>query len=198
MGAEHPLVFLNGYYPSCPGRPCGHRRRGRGRQAAELLLEAGLTRLGGIFKSDDMQGPLRHRGFAQALEARGLFLDPRDVCWFTTGSKPRFLLEEPGLSFLGRLGSPLQGLVCYNDEVALQLLEQLTSRGLNVPGDLSLVSFDNSAYAGICSPRLTSLSHPKEAFGREAAEKLLRMIRGLREESAVLPWELVRRESVRG
>lgn len=193
-----PLVFINGYYPQLP--QAVHvvtDDEAGGSQAAEILLEAGLTRLGGVFKSDDMQGVLRHEGFMKALRARGLSPRPQDVCWFSTGNKPRFLLEEPGKSFLDSLGGRVEGLVCYNDEVALQLLEQLALRGLSVPEDLSLVSFDNSAYAAVCSPKLTSLSHPKEAFGREAAGKLLRMMRGLGEKSAVLPWELVWRESVK-
>ena len=61
----------------------------------------------------------------------------------------------------------------------------------------AVISFDNSAFASVCHPRLTTLSHPKDEFGRVAAQKLLRMIGGSPEESAVLPWTLVERESVR-
>lgn len=194
-----PFVFINGYYPelSQAVHVVTDDEAG-GFQAAEILLEAGLTRLGGIFKSDDMQGHMRHQGFEKALKAHGLCAAPENVCWFTTENKPRFLLEEPGLSFLRDVSCHLDGLVCYNDEVALRTLEHLAQIGLQVPRDLSLVSFDNSAYAGICSPKLTSLSHPKETFGQEAAAKLLKMMQGYREESTVLGWELVRRESVRG
>ena len=40
------------------------------------------------------------------------------------------------------------------------------------------------------------LNHPKDDFGALAAQKLLHMIAGEREESAVLPWSLVERESL--
>ena len=41
-----------------------------------------------------------------------------------------------------------------------------------------------------------TLNHPKDDFGALAAQKLLHMIAGEREESAVLPWSLVERESL--
>ncbi|MEG2481486.1 MAG: substrate-binding domain-containing protein, partial [Clostridia bacterium] len=87
--------------------------------------------------------------------------------------------------------------VCYNDDIALMLIEQLSQLKLSVPNDISLISFDNSAFAGICHPKLSTLAHPKDAFGQEAAEKLLRMISGSAEKSSCLPWELVMRESIR-
>ena len=193
-----PYVFINGYYPQLPRNiHIVTDDEAGGRQAVELLVSKGHTRIGGIFKSDDMQGHLRYQGFAAALHAFGLPVPEERVCWFATESKKHFLEDAQGAAFLDALPRATDALVCYNDEIALMLLERLEQRHLSVPKDLSLVSFDNSAYAGICTPKLTSLSHPKEQFGRIAAEKLMRMMQGNKEESAVLPWELVQRESLR-
>ena len=192
-----PYVFINGYYPqlSRSVHVVTDDETG-GRRAVDLLVSKGHTRIGGIFKGDDMQGHLRYQGFAAALHASGFPASEKRVCWFTTENKKRFLEEAPGAAFLDALPRAADALVCYNDEIALMLLEQLEKRRLSVPRDISLISFDNSAYAGICSPKLSSLSHPKEQFGRIAAEKLMRMMRGGKEESAVLPWELIERESL--
>ena len=93
-------------------------------------------------------------------------------------------------------GKGLEAIVCYNDEVALGLCAALRERGCKVPRDVSIISFDNSAFAGLAHPALTTLNHPKDDFGALAAQKLLHMIAGEREESAALPWSLVERESL--
>lgn len=192
-----PFVLINGYYPQL------HKHvhvvtddEAGGRQAVELLVQRGLTRIGGLFKSDDMQGHLRYQGFTAALRDFGLPILDDSICWFSTENKRLFLREEAGRNFLARLQGRLDALVCYNDEIALQVMNCLSGEGLSVPGDLSIISFDNSAYASICSPKLTTLAHPKDEFGRIAARKLLRMMHGEKEESVALSWELMERESV--
>lgn len=193
-----PVLFINGFYPQL--RRNVHvvtDDEGGGRQAVEMLLSKGFRRIGGIFKSDDMQGRLRYQGYAAALQAAGRPCGEDRVRWFNTENKRGFLEEEAGASFLRCVKRDMDALVCYNDEIALLLLDRLEALGVSVPGNLSLVSFDNSAFASVCKPKLTTFSHPKDAFGREAAAKLLRMIAGSAEESVVLPWTLIERESVR-
>jgi GntR family transcriptional regulator, arabinose operon transcriptional repressor len=193
-----PVVFINGYYPQLPNAVyvVTDDLKG-GRMAAGYLADKGFTRIGGLFKSDDMQGHLRYQGFSAELQDRGLRVRDEAVCWFTTENKRRFLRDETSADFLRGLETDVEAVVCYNDEIALELLEVLSERHLSVPKDISLISFDNSAYAAICHPKLSSLSHPKDEFGRVAAEKLLRMIAGHKETSAVLPWKVIERNSVR-
>lgn len=193
-----PFVFLNGYYPQLQHIPhmVTDDEQG-GRQAVDALFAKGIERIGGIFKSDDMQGHLRYQGFSQALQLRGLSQRDEAVCWFSTENRRSFLREATGQAFIKGLKGRVDALVCYNDEIALQLMDALREAGLSVPKDISLISFDNSSYAGICAPKLSSFAHPKDEFGRIAATKLLRMISGTKEVSAVLPWELVERDSIR-
>ena len=162
--------------------------------AARALLDSGHTRIGGIFKRDDMQGQLRCAGYREALEQRGLPPQENDLLWFTTDTQRDFVDLPEGQAFLRALGDRLDALVCYNDEAALLVARFLRENGLSQ--QISLVSFDNSAYASLCQPALTSLDHPKDAFGRLAAQKLLRMIAGEKQENAEMPWTLVTRESV--
>lgn len=191
-----PFVMINGAYPEL--KPCTQVMmddEAGGREAAEHLISHGARSIGGIFKSDDIQGHLRYRGFAEALQRSNLPVSDCAVCWFATETRDRFLLE-PKQQILQAIPH-LDGIVCYNDQIALRLLETLSQQNIRVPEDVSVVSFDDSAYSTICHPRLTTLRHGKEAFGRLAAQKLLRMMDGEREGSSVLPWELVVRESAR-
>jgi len=193
-----PVVFINGYYPQLPNAVyvVTDDMQG-GRMAAAYLADKGFTRIGGLFKSDDMQGHLRYQGYSAELQERGLRVRDETVCWFTTENKRRFLRDETSADFLQSLQTDVEAVVCYNDEIALELLDVLSEKHINVPRDVSIVSFDNSAYAAVCHPKLTTLSHPKDEFGRVAAEKLLNMMAGKKETSAVLPWKMIERNSVR-
>lgn len=197
---EHniPFVFINGYYPQLPHAiyVVTDDLEG-GRMATAYLADRGYVRIGGIFKSDDMQGHLRYQGFSSEMQDRGLQVRDENVCWFSTENKKRFLRDETGAEFIQSLQNGVEAVVCYNDEIALELMDVLAEKGMSVPADISLVSFDNSQYASICHPKLTSLAHPKDLFGRVAAEKLLNMMAGKKETSAILPWEMIERESVR-
>ena len=191
-------MFINAFYPQLPKAVyVVTDDEAGGRMAAAYLAECGFKRVGGIFKSDDMQGHLRYQGFSAELQERGLHVRDEGVCWFTTENKRRFLRDETGAEFIRSLKNGVDAVVCYNDEIALELMEVLEEQRLSVPRDVSLVSFDNSTFSAVCHPKLSSLSHPKDDFGRVAAEKLLNMMAGKREQSAVLPWTLVERDSVR-
>lgn len=192
-----PVVFINGYYPQLKRNVhVVTDDEAGGRLAAQTLLERGFERIGGIFKSDDMQGHQRYQGYAAALQEAGREVSDELLQWFATESKQRFLTDAAGTAFIERLARDADAVVCYNDEIALMLMEQLERMGVPVPQRLSVISFDNSAFANICHPRLTTLAHPKDAFGRKAAHMLLDMIGGANVQSAVLPWQLVERESV--
>ena len=88
-------------------------------------------------------------------------------------------------------------IVCCNDEIANSLLLQLRKRGLRVPEDIAIVSFDNSFYSELSPAPITSLSHGGENAGRTAAQTLLRQMAGEYCQSVQLPWVLVERESSR-
>ena len=192
-----PVVFINGYYPQLPKAVyVVTDDLGGGRMAAAYLVRNGFKRIGGIFKSDDMQGHLRYQGFSAELQERGLHVHDEYVCWFSTENKRRFLRDETGADFMRSLKGGMDAVVCYNDEIALELMAVMEENHLAAPRDVSIVSFDNSPYAAVCHPKLTTLAHPKDEFGRVAAEKLLNMIAGRRETSAVLPWTLIERDSV--
>ena len=84
-----------------------------------------------------------------------------------------------------------------NDEIAYFLEQQLHRRGLSVPADVALVSFDNSNYSELAPVPITSLSHGGENTGRTAAQMMLRLLHGEYCQSVQVPWELVERQSCR-
>jgi LacI family transcriptional regulator, galactose operon repressor len=67
------------------------------------------------------------------------------------------------------------GVVCYNDNVGVGILDALADAGLRVPEDVSVVGHDN--FEGRrCRPKLTSVDHCLNDMGVRAAELLMKMI----------------------
>jgi LacI family transcriptional regulator/LacI family repressor for deo operon, udp, cdd, tsx, nupC, and nupG len=96
------------------------------------------------------------------------------------------------------LATSATGVVAYNDEVAVGVINRLADRGVRVPQDVSVVGFDDTQLAEMVMPRLTTVRIPAATAGTAAAGMLLDVIGG--RDGAVrdrlrLPAELVVRSS---
>ena len=168
-----PIIFFNAFYRDIDV-PCVRIDDSKiAERATKVLIDAGHTKIAGIFKGDDGQGPLRYKGFLDAMIGAGLRANQEKILWLDTPMTVN--LEEVGDYLFRRLGDST-GVVCYNDQVAYQLIELALKRGLNVPEDLSVVGIDDSYLAGVGKVPFTSFEHPKEKLGRKVAENLLKMI----------------------
>ncbi|MBW7458318.1 substrate-binding domain-containing protein, partial [Paenibacillus sepulcri] len=67
-------------------------------------------------------------------------------------------------------------IVCYNDELAVKLLDVVRGKGLTVPEDLSMVGFDDATLATATEVKLTTLEHPKTRMGEDAVKLLIRLL----------------------
>ncbi len=89
-----------------------------------------------------------------------------------------------------------EALICYDDKLALALLDGLRDHGIRVPEDVALVGFDDIPYAKLSNPRLTTIVAPTHEMGRLAARALIGAIQtGELPPAVVLPVELAVRES---
>ena len=61
---------------------------------------------------------------------------------------------------------------CANDLLALGLLQQMTAMGIDVPGELAIVGYDDIEFAGAAAVPLSSVRQPRQLLGRTAAELL--------------------------
>ena len=75
------------------------------------------------------------------------------------------------------------GIVCYNDQIAVQVMEELEKMGVRIPDDISITGYDNSLYAQRGSG-ITTIAHPQEKLGEMAAELILEKINGVPEEES--------------
>ena len=191
-----PLVFMNGNYPELTDSlSVLDDNYGGGELLVHYLNQRGHQRIAGIFKNDDIQGHQRYAGYADALRTLELPFEDQQVLWYSTESKETLFSDGTSLKYLEQTLSGYTAVVCYNDEIASRLIAQLLKRGISVPKDLAVVSFDNSQYSEMTIPRITSLSHGSHNVGRMAAELLMRLFQGEPCHSQLAPWTLVQKES---
>ena len=195
-----PVLFVNGYYPGLESIPhVVMDDYGGGQTAARTAVERGYRQPAGLFKTDDLQGRERLAGFLDALRMTGISGPDERVLAFSTEERNDLYDTPSGKRFLEMLlRREADCLVCYNDIFAAQLMAKLQERGMKLPEELGIIGFDNATFSGMLTPGLTTLGHPKEAFGALAARKILRMINGEHEDSVNMAWTLIDRESLPG
>ena len=194
-----PILFLHGIYSNLPDFPCilDNNHKG-GYILSRYLLDKGHRQLGGIFKSDDMQGPQRYQGMVDALRDAQIPIPDKRICWYDTEDRSD-MVDKGELRFLQnaikqRLASAT-AVICYNDEIAHLLIRCLTEAGKKVPEDVAVVSFDNSQFSQIGPVSITSLGHRSARTGRVAAKLLLTLLCGKDSGSVTLDWEIIERQS---
>jgi LacI family repressor for deo operon, udp, cdd, tsx, nupC, and nupG len=107
---------------------------------------------------------------------------------FFTGQDRRGWVEhtvftvEGGRNAANRMltGKGVTALVCASDALALGAIRAVRKLGLDVPGDVSVVGFDDSTYMGMTDPPLTTMRQPVRAMAAAAVSSLLSQLDGRR------------------
>jgi LacI family transcriptional regulator len=147
-----------------------------GRLAAEHLVEEGHERVafvGGPFGIRQVAD--RYAGFSAALADRAEPVAQPLVV--TTRSLSVAAGRRAGEEIAGLPADTRPTAVfCANDLMALGVLQEMTQRGIAVPGDLAIIGYDDIEFAGAAAVPLSSVSQPREQLGRTAAQLLLEEI----------------------
>ncbi len=192
-----PTVFINGFNGSNVKSYVVMDDRKAGELALDYLNANGHTHIGGIFKSDDIQGIKRYEGLLKSLKKNNHTLHDNSMIWYTTEDFKYFFDGSMDKIIMERL-KDVTAVVCYNDQVAAGLIKVLKRNHLSVPDDKSIISFDNSFLAKEMVCNLTSVIHPSKKIGKKAALILQKRMEDYSyEEEVILEPSLKIRESVK-
>lgn len=140
------------------------------RMVVDHLLGLGHRRIAVICHETDILPPgEREVGIRAAIAARGL--DVREVVT-EVSMPPLARAGDPGPAVEAVLSgpSPCTAVVCFNDMAALLVMAGLRSRGVRVPGRVSVVGYGDLDVAALLSPGLTTVRQSAYGIGRLAAE----------------------------
>jgi len=179
--------------PGQPGTTIGCDNRRGGRDAAQHLLALGHRRIAflGEASSHYPEFDDRYRGLCEGLAAAGIEADPAlQVDAISTEASghaaARLLIGcRPGFD----------AIFAASDLIAVGAMRALEDAGLSVPGDVSIVGFDDIPAASLSHPPLTTIAQDYARAGQMLVDALLRQIRSLPTETAMLPPQLIVRRS---
>lgn len=111
-------------------------------------------------------------GFRKAIENAGLSFEESRVLRGDFRPESGYQLA---LSMLDWDPAPT-AIFAFNDLMAFGAITALSERGLNVPGDVSVIGYDNIEQAAYFNPQLTTVAQPHREMGEMAVEKLIERI----------------------
>ncbi|MEE4452242.1 LacI family DNA-binding transcriptional regulator [Novosphingobium resinovorum] len=162
------------------------------------LVALGHRRIGFIKGNPNQSaGARRLQGFHDALAASGIAVDEDLIL-------PGLFTYRSGVEAAHRLlerERPPTAIFASNDDMAAATVTVAHRLGFDVPGDLTVVGFDDAPQATFTWPELTTIRQPIAEMSRTAVQLLVEEIRGRREGRAVtpshiqMPFEFIQRES---
>ena len=162
------------------------------------LIELGHRRIGFITGNPDQEASTRRlNGYRDAMAAAGLEVDEELVAQGMFTYRSGLEAAEKLL----QLEDPPTAIFASNDDMAAATVALAHRLGLDVPRDLSVCGFDDTALAVTLWPELTTIHQPIEDMSRTAVDHLVSKIRARREgrrterQHIVLDFTLVRRQS---
>jgi DNA-binding LacI/PurR family transcriptional regulator len=142
-------------------------------QAMGHLVSLGHTRIGLLLGPADHVPSNRKLEAAQTVAVRsGIPLPQSHVV------RSLYSLEAAQASAVRLLRTGVTGIVCASDPMALGAIRAARQLGLEVPGDVSIVGYDDSALMNCTEPPLTTVRQPIEAMGRMVIELLVQQMDG--------------------
>ena len=146
-----------------------------------------------------LQGPVgnedseqREKGYRQSLKKHGLPYHPHLVV--RGGFEPN--AAHAVVAQVLSTGLEFDAIFAGDDDNAVGVIQALRAAGREIPGDVSVAGFDDSLFARILTPPLTTVRAPIEQVGQAAVSQLLCLIRSEPvEPRLVLPTELIIRQS---
>ncbi|MEU2401698.1 LacI family DNA-binding transcriptional regulator [Streptomyces pseudogriseolus] len=199
------VVFAGGLYAQADA-PHDHYRRLAERKIPVVLVNAAIEHLGFPAVSCDdavaVEQAWRHLA-SLGHERIGLVLGPGDhmpsarklaAARAVAGEVPEehvaramFSIEGGHAAAARLIDRGVTGFICASDPLALGVVRAARRNGLDVPGQISVVGYDDSALMNCTEPPLTTVRQPIEAMGKAVVELLNAQISG----STVAPEELL-------
>ncbi len=159
-----PYIMIDTFYENVPEAFVIMDDFLAGKMAADYFLSLGHTSLCMIEENSHVYSALRFKGFSQACSITPYRIEYSPDLY---DSIKDMLKKHPDIT----------GIFCY-DGIAQHCYEVLAQLDISIPDDMSVISIDDTLIASTISPTLTSIVHPKEYIGQDAARAIVAIING--------------------
>ena len=194
------IVFINHDYPEIHNAACIQTEDvSGGCQLGEYLVANGFMNPAAILPDFSQNAKDRYFGLQTAYRDKQLSMPVQNIFWYSENDiRMLRLRQDTGFitDFIRRIVSKCDSILCYSDEIAYQLIKELSYAGYSVPSQISVVSFDNSYLCSLSRPPITSLGLPAHEPGYSLGNMIVDILHENKAENKTLPWKLFPRGSV--
>ena len=134
---------------------------------------------------------MRYLGYCDAHQSAGLAINESLSVTSGASKEEGFAALEAAL----KSGIEFDAVFAASDALAISSISALTQLGISVPGDILVVGYDDITMAAYYTPTISTIRQDRVLGGALLVEKLLKIINGEEIESALIPTELVVRNS---
>lgn len=175
LGRGIPVVAIDPHDASIDPPSVDSDNLAGAQQAVDHLLGLGHRRIGFLAgRPDLLSAQRREQGYRRALAAAGVAVDDSLL---RVGGFRAETAAGPARELLDRPDRPT-AVFAANDLTAIKTMEVAAELGLSVPGDLSVIGFDDVPEASRPATPLTTIAQPLRRMGEQAMEMLLALLRG--------------------
>jgi GntR family transcriptional regulator of arabinose operon len=171
-----PTIFINAHYKDLDFPFIEMNDTAAGKVVTDALFDLGHEQILGIFKIDDTQGVHRMNGYVKSYQDHSQYSFLSEILMYQTSDNLHDVFTK--IERILRREDHPTAIVCYNDQLAIRVIDLIRSLKMQVPEDISLIGFDNYQLSQYISPKLSTVEHPKEKMGRDAAKMLFDLMEG--------------------
>jgi len=171
VGCRIPFVLVSSHSDEYDEIPCVEiDDEVAAYDAVKFLIELGHKQIGmiGFNHDNSISGPPRYDGFVRALTEFGLEHNVEKIKY----ANHRFEHAYQAAHELFTEHPDVTAVFCVADEFAMGTISYLKDRNILVPGQVSVVGFDNLRMSSMFIPKLTTIAQPIYDLGYRAAEKI--------------------------
>ena len=193
-----PLVLVDGQSDNHFFESILFSNEGSAYRAVRHLVRNGHRQIGYLAGKLRIRNfPLRERGYERALAEVGIRPNPKFRVALGTDKMESAYRDM--LAWLETKPEVPTAFFAENDALAVGAMKALAESGFDIPGDVSMVGFDDVEFASIVHPSLTSVHVPRTDIGRIAVRKLIEQVEHPTPYTCVthMSTTFVERESVR-
>lgn len=166
-------------------------------EATLQMIDTGISDILYFYNSTSYSGKRKLAGYRAAMEERKLTAGG-NLMQFYHGSHEDIPAMTEHLKKLNRKGICFHGVIAADDTLALASVKYAREMGLRVPGDISILGYNNSMLADCCEPGLTSIDNKLDTLCQHLITTLLGVLNGCEmPKKTVFSGEIVKRGTTR-
>jgi LacI family transcriptional regulator len=170
---ETPLILVDRSFRDLESHFVGSDDYSAGKLAAEHLLDVGCKRIAHIRGPENSVGKRRLKGFADTLKRHGVEIAPDHIIQVARGDVDGRSHGADALRRLKQLRRLPDGVFCYNDVIAVGVINETLRQGIEVPRELAVIGCGNLHYDAEIRVPLSSIDQRSSEIGSRTAKLIL-------------------------